>query len=101
MGWILTAVWGIPQLDAELTSTFLNHHELATRLEFDPDFDTHGKPPLPPWYFIGNTTVPAPFLIAIDCAYVVGPNAGDRSRYYMLWFFGFYWSIYQDGQWMA
>jgi hypothetical protein len=102
--WVLTATWGVSDVAATLErdSQGLNQSLASlTRLDFDPVEAPGDGAMKMPWYFIGRTSSPFPLIVAVDHAYAVAPAAGQRSRYYVLWLFGFQIPIYQHVAWIS
>ena len=104
LGWLLSATWGVNDVTswAHRASQAIEAPDRdLQRLDFDPDVRPHPYGKRVPWYYVGNASSPCPFVVAIDCAHQVGPTAGQRSRYYVLWLFGFKLPIHQSVDWMS
>ena len=99
--WMATATWGRADVTASAHSMFASWPYEFDRLDFDPETEDRPRKPKMPWYYVGRSTSPAPFVVAIDIAEKTAPLSGHRATYYFLWFFGLKYSFYQDLKWFS
>lgn len=102
VGWGITSTWGVRDV-----TTFFARQEsrpvdgrVPQRLDFDPNVPPYRAKSMP-WYYVGHASSPFPFVVAIDVAFLVGPGAGQRGRYYVFWFFGIKVPIHYDVVWVS
>ena len=99
--WMATATWGRADVTASAHSMFASCPYEFDRLDFDPETEDRPRKPKMPWYYVGRSTSPAPFVVAIDIAETTAPLSGHRATYYFLWCFGLKYSFYQDVEWFS
>lgn len=102
--WLLTATWGISDVESKLDHNARHLNQSLgplTRIEFDPDELPPKGGKKVPWYYIGHASSPFPLIVVVDFAYAVAPGAGQRSRLYVFWLFGFQYSIHQRVAWFS
>ena len=89
--WAITHLFGRATAEAALHEEILRGDETALngfrRVVAYDSTDGPGLIEEAPWYFIGNSSSPAPLMVGVDVAHV-DKNFGSSGRVYYWWFFG-------------
>jgi hypothetical protein len=93
--WAMTAICGVIAAHDDFQSR-LNHPEEIHFLKTDPG-PGNGNPDQP-WCFVGNYSVPCPFIVSLDYSCMAG-GFGVGGRIYFAWIPSGTWIVDDDVYW--